>query len=64
MDIKLLINQLELSYSPISNYFFNISKHIPEIQDIFSSSRLYIIAQRPEINFENIICINNKKIKF
>lgn len=61
MDRNVLINQLELSYSPLSNYLFNKLKSDPIIQDILESSSLYIIAQRPEISFEKIIHRQEKK---
>jgi len=55
MERKSLLNQLELAYSPMCNYDFNILKHDPIIQYILKSSSLYVIVQRPEISFENII---------
>lgn len=55
MDRKSLINQLQLAYSPMCNYDFNILKHDPIIQELLRSSSLYVLAQRPELSFENIV---------
>lgn len=60
MDKKVLINQLELAYSPICNFEFNSLKSEPIIQDILSDSSLYIIAQRPILTFENIRLIDDE----
>jgi hypothetical protein len=54
MERKILINQLELAYSPVSNYEFAFLKHEPIFQNILLHSNLYIIAQRPEISFDNV----------
>lgn len=57
MSQKVLLNELELAYSPISNYAFNFLKKESIIQQILSHSNLYVIAQRPIMSFENIIPI-------
>jgi len=54
-DNKILLNQLLLSYSPLCNRDFTILKHDPIIQEIIENSSLYIIAQRPELRFDNIV---------
>ncbi|MDD4971973.1 MAG: hypothetical protein PHT07_21310 [Paludibacter sp.] len=54
MNTKVLINQLSLTYSPLCNYDFTILKKDPIIQDIIERSSLYVIAQRPEMRFDNI----------
>jgi hypothetical protein len=54
MRINALINQLELAYSPLSNYAFQILKKEPIIREILKESSLYIITQRPVITFENL----------
>lgn len=60
-DIKILLNQLLLAYSPLCNYDFTILKKDPIIQEIIENSSLYIIAQRQEIRFDNIV--NNEEDK-
>ncbi|MFL5765787.1 MAG: hypothetical protein ACJ77K_17710 [Bacteroidia bacterium] len=55
MDLKILINQLGLSYSPVCNYDFTLLKKDPEVKDIFENSNLYVVAQRPQIRFDNIV---------
>lgn len=60
-DIKILFNQLLLAYSPLCNYDFTILKKDPIIQEIIEKSSLYVIAQRPEIRFDNIINNENEK---
>ncbi|MBI3232651.1 MAG: hypothetical protein HYZ42_01180 [Bacteroidetes bacterium] len=55
MTQNILINQLELAYSPVSNYDFNFLKLDMVIQEILSDSRIYIITQRPILSFENIV---------
>ncbi|MBK8244835.1 MAG: hypothetical protein IPK88_15530 [Saprospiraceae bacterium] len=54
MENKTILNQLKLAYCPICNYDFAVLKKDPIIQSIIESSSLYIIAQRPEIRFDNI----------
>ena len=61
MGRKVLINQLLLAYSPLSNYDFTAIKSDPVMQEILDRSSLYVIAQRPEIRFDNIV--NNEKEK-
>src|SRR4051794_32325672 len=55
MTQNVLINQLELAYSPVSNYDFNFLKSDMVIQEVLSDSRIYIITQRPILSFENIV---------
>ena len=54
MDRKVLINQLVLSYSPMSNYDFTVLKKEPILQRIIENSSLYIIGQRPDLCFDKI----------
>ncbi|OFY84534.1 MAG: hypothetical protein A3F72_14105 [Bacteroidetes bacterium RIFCSPLOWO2_12_FULL_35_15] len=61
MEQKILMNQLLLSYSPLCNRDFTILKTDPVIQNIIETSSLYIIAQRPEMRFDNIL--NNEEEK-
>lgn len=60
-DRKILFNQLLLAYSPLCNYDFTILKRDPIIQEIIENSSLYVIAQRAEIRFDNIV--NNEEEK-
>lgn len=61
MGRKVIINQLELAYSPISNFDFTYLKHESVIQQAIERSCLYIIVQRPEIRFDNILYDDNQK---
>ncbi|MFC5270305.1 hypothetical protein [Adhaeribacter terreus] len=49
------MNQLQLAFSPICNFDFSIIKSDPILQNILKESRIYIIAQRPVLSFENIV---------
>ncbi len=60
-DNKVLLNQLILSYSPLCNRDFTILKHDPIIQEIIETSSLYIIAQRPELRFDNLTFIEDEE---
>lgn len=62
MTQNILINQLELAYSPVSNYDFSFLKSDMVIQDILSDSRIYIITQRPVLSFENIVFSEGESI--
>lgn len=53
---------MKLAYCPLSNYSFNYLKGDPIIQEILSDSNLYIITQRPEIKFENLVFIESRKV--
>jgi hypothetical protein len=55
MDRKSIINQLELAYSPLTNYEFAIVKDDPIIDRALEKASLYVIAQRHVLSFENII---------
>ncbi|MBT9394814.1 hypothetical protein KLP40_16730 [Hymenobacter sp. NST-14] len=55
MDTKSILNQLELAYSPLSNFDFTALKKDIDIQKLIERSSLYIIAQRPELRFDNIM---------
>lgn len=55
MERKVIINQLELAYSPISNFDFTYLKRERIIQEMIERSSLYIIVQRPELRFDNIV---------
>lgn len=61
MKQKILMNQLLLAYSPLCNRDFTILKTDPVIQNIIETSSLYVIAQRSEIRFDNIV--NNEEEK-
>lgn len=61
MNNKVLINQLELAYSPICNFEFNTLMKEPIIQEILGFSSLYIIAQRPILSFENIFLVEEEE---
>lgn len=54
MEQKVLINQLSLAYTPLSNYSFTILKTDPDVQSIIENSNLYVIAQRAELRFDNV----------
>lgn len=54
MEQKLLLNQLKLAYSPLSNYDFSILKHDDVVQNALENSSLYIICQRAVLSFENL----------
>ncbi|MGV8830321.1 MAG: hypothetical protein ACWA6U_18640, partial [Breznakibacter sp.] len=54
MNDKRIINQLELAYSPLSNYEFTIIKNDPMIERALDEASLYVIAQRPVLSFENL----------
>lgn len=65
MERKVLMNQLQLAYSPLCNYDFTILRSDVVIQSIIENSSLYVIGQRPEIRFDNIINNENeKKVEF
>jgi len=55
MNSKRLHSTLSLAYAPISNYEFYYLKQENIVQKILSESTLYIICQREELTFENII---------
>jgi len=59
---KSIINQIELAYSPMSNYAFNILKNDIAIQKALEQSHLYIIAQQPVLSFENIVPDEDEKL--
>lgn len=61
MKQKILMNQLVLAYSPLCNRDFTILKTDSVIQQIIETSSLYVIGQRAEIRFDNIV--NNEKEK-
>ncbi|AEE50221.1 hypothetical protein [Haliscomenobacter hydrossis] len=64
-NIKTLINQIELACSPMSNYDFKYLRDDKLVQAILRESNLYIIAQRSELSFENLIVDKNGEyIKF
>jgi len=60
-DSKILLNQLLLAYSPLCNYDFTILKKDTIIQEAIENSSLYVIGQRAEIRFDNIV--NNEEQK-
>lgn len=55
MNIKNIVNKLELAYSPLTGYEFAHVKQDPYIERALEEASLYIIAQRPIITFENVI---------
>lgn len=54
MDRKILINKLRLTYSPLSNYEFSALKKDEVIRNLMDKSKIYVVAQRPVLSFENI----------
>ncbi|GAB3866166.1 hypothetical protein GCM10028824_06360 [Hymenobacter segetis] len=54
MGSKLIINQLKLAYSPLSNRDFALLKDDTDIQANLINSNLYAICQRPELYFSNL----------
>lgn len=62
MDNKVLINQLSLAYSPLCNYDFSVLKTDPVVQEVIERSSLYIIGQRPEVRFDNIVINEDEAI--
>ncbi len=62
MDRKILLNQLELAYSPLTAYEFAVVKNDKLIERALKRSSLYVIAQRPAITFENLYS-DNKEFK-
>ncbi|NQX54407.1 hypothetical protein HQN86_12350 [Pedobacter panaciterrae] len=48
-----LFNVLQLAYTPLSNYDFVMVKDDAIIQHFINSGKLYVIAQRPVLTFEN-----------
>ena len=59
MALKSQTNRLKLSFLPISNREFSTLKKNPKFQSIIKRSKIYIIAQRPELRFDNLIIKNN-----
>jgi hypothetical protein len=54
MERQILINFLQLACSPICNFEFALLKDEAAIQRLLKQSNIYIIAQRPELTFENV----------
>jgi hypothetical protein len=54
MSNKVIINYLELAYSPVCNYDFALIKQDEYFQSLTSNSTLYIIAQRKELTIESL----------
>src|SRR4051812_49276296 len=54
MNSRRLHTNLQLAYSPISNYEFYFLKQEKIMQEILAESTLYVICQRTELSFENI----------
>lgn len=54
MEQKVLINHIELTYTPLSNYDFTILREDNIIQQALEKSSLYVIAQRSEMRFDNV----------
>jgi hypothetical protein len=54
MERKVLLNQLELAYAPLTAYEFANLKTDEKIEQALEFASLYIIGQRPVITFENI----------
>ena len=50
-----LINILQLAYTPLSTYDFTMVKDDVIIKDFINSAKLYRIAQRPVLTFENLL---------
>lgn len=59
MAEQLLINVLNLAYTPLSNYDFVMVKDDPIIKHFINSGKLYLIVQRPILTFENFYVNNN-----
>jgi hypothetical protein len=63
-----LFNVLQLAYTPLSNYDFVMVKDDAIIQQFINSGKLYVIAQRPVLTFEEFYLdssdIENPVLKF
>ena len=56
----ILINELELGYSPISAYHFQNLIRSKTFLESLSCSHLYIIVQRKELTFDNLVYSHNE----
>lgn len=61
--MKALISELELGFTPISVYVFNILINDAKFHEFVDDSHLYIIAQRRELTFNNFN-LSDKAVKF
>ncbi len=61
---KILFNSLKLAYSPLCNRDFTILKKDEYFKKALEDSSIYIIAQRPEIYFDNVISSENGLLTF
>jgi len=55
MSRKILVNQIELAYAPLTAYEFAILKDDQWIEKALEKASLYLIGQRPVITFENVV---------
>lgn len=53
MSRKVMLNSLELAYSPVCNYDFALIKSDEHFQSFVKKSMIYIITQRNELTFES-----------
>ncbi len=60
---KILVNQLQLACSPVSNYDFAHLRKSDYYQNVLEQSSLYVIAGRPALSFANIT-VGNKGLLF
>jgi hypothetical protein len=64
MKKGILINDIELGYSPMSAFTFRQVIKDKSFMEKLGDSHLYIIAQRKEITFNNFNFPNNKQVQF
>ena len=64
MEQKSIINQIELAYSPLSNFEFSILKNDKAILSAIEKSNVYIIGQRPILSFENLRVDNEIQVLY
>lgn len=64
MDQKLIFNQIELAYSPLSNFEFTILKEDEIILSAIEASNVYVIGQRAILSFENIEIVSDEQILY
>lgn len=65
MNKKQIHTYLKLGYAPISNYEFYHLKQEKIVQEILAESDIYVICQREELTFENIMLeVENACLRF
>jgi hypothetical protein len=55
MTTRALFNQLELAFAPVCNYDFTYFRSDEGFRRQVQSSTLYLITQRPELTFEEVV---------